>query len=70
MGPLEAVHSTATKAREWTAKRDAAISDARAAGHSLRAIADAAGLSHTAVAKIASRVAVRSPTPPPTTEGP
>lgn len=45
----------AEQVRIWTERRDAAIREARAAGLSLRVIADACGLSHTAVAKIAAR---------------
>lgn len=40
---------------KWIAKRDKLIREARKEGHSLRAIAYAAGLSHTAVAKILNR---------------
>lgn len=40
---------------KWVAKRDNLIRAARAEGLSLRAIADAAGLTHTAVAKILAR---------------
>lgn len=43
------------EARVWTRCRDARIREAVNAGMSLRAAADAAGLSHTAVAKIAKR---------------
>lgn len=54
MTPKE-VASWARKAREATARRDKAIRAMRAEGASLRAIADAASLSHTAVAKILAR---------------
>jgi len=40
---------------KWVAKRDRLIRAARDEGLSLRKIADAAGLSHTAVAKILAR---------------
>jgi len=40
---------------KWVAKRDQLIREARDEGHSLRAIAEAAGLTHTAVAKILAR---------------
>lgn len=49
------VKRNARKAREATEQRDAAIVRLRAEGASLRAIAEAAGLSHTAVAKIIDR---------------
>jgi hypothetical protein len=52
---LSAVTSAAVKAREWTERRDRRIRAAVAAGGSLRAVAEAAGLSHTAVSKIAKR---------------
>lgn len=39
----------------WTAKRDQLIREAHAQGLSLRAIAEAVGLSHTGVAKILER---------------
>jgi transcriptional regulator with XRE-family HTH domain len=45
------------RARDATQCRDAAIRDARAGGLSLRDIAEAAGLSHTAIAKILTRPA-------------
>jgi DNA invertase Pin-like site-specific DNA recombinase len=47
--------SQARKAREATARRDALIRQMRDEGATLRAIADAAGLTHTAVAKILAR---------------
>jgi lambda repressor-like predicted transcriptional regulator len=40
---------------KWVAKRDRLVREARDEGLSLRAIADAAGLSHTAIAKILER---------------
>lgn len=40
---------------KWVAKRDRLIREARAEGLALRTIADAAGLSHTAIAKILAR---------------
>lgn len=45
----------ADKVRESTAARDRLIAEAVAAGGSLREVAELAGLSHTAIAKIASR---------------
>ena len=45
----------AEAAVEWTARRDDLIRQARAAGHSWRQIADAVGLSHTAIANIVAR---------------
>lgn len=45
----------ARKAREATAQRDVAIKAMRDEGASLRAIAEAASLSHTAVAKILAK---------------
>jgi lambda repressor-like predicted transcriptional regulator len=47
-----AVAAWARKAREATAKRNEAIATMRREGASLREIAAAAGLSHTAVANI------------------
>lgn len=44
--------SQAHKAREATLRRDELIHQMRAEGATLRAIAEAAGLTHTAVAKI------------------
>lgn len=49
------IANAASKAREWTERRDALIREARADGASLRAIAVQAGLSHTAIAKIVAR---------------
>ncbi len=37
---------------KWVAKRNRLISEAHSEGQSLRAIASAVGLSHTAIAKI------------------
>jgi hypothetical protein len=45
----------ANKAREATAERDDRIRQMRDEGASLRAIAEAAGLTHTAIAKILAR---------------
>lgn len=45
----------ASKAHEWTKTRDRLIREAVAAGGSLRDVAYAVGLSHTAVAKIVKR---------------
>lgn len=45
----------AEKQREWTAERDDRIRQAVQAGAPLREVAEAVGLSHTAVAKIAKR---------------
>jgi lambda repressor-like predicted transcriptional regulator len=47
----------ADKAREATARRDNLIRDMRSEGCSLRQIAAAAGLSHTAIAKILAKPA-------------
>lgn len=49
------VRRWATKAREATQRRDEAIRQASAEGASLRTIAEAAGLSHTAIAKILAK---------------
>ena len=43
------------KQREWTDKRDAAIVEAHRDGLSLRAIADAVGMSHMGVKRIVER---------------
>jgi len=51
----QAVASWARKAREATSRRDEAIHQMRSEGATLRAIAQAAGLTHTAVAKILAR---------------
>lgn len=53
--PAKEVASWARKAREATSRRDEAIARMRDEGASLRAIAAAAELSHTAVAKILER---------------
>jgi lambda repressor-like predicted transcriptional regulator len=45
----------AVKAREATVRRDEAIRAMHEQGESLRAIAAAAGLSHSAIAKIVAR---------------
>lgn len=42
--------------REWTNRRDGAIIKARLNGMSLRRIADAVGMSHSAVARIVKNV--------------
>lgn len=52
---LTAAGRAADEAREWTKRRDEAIRAALAAGVSLRVLAAATGLSHTAVAKIGKR---------------
>jgi hypothetical protein len=52
-GQLALVKRNSQRAREATRVRDLTIATARDAGLSLRVIAQAAGLSHTAVAKIA-----------------
>ena len=49
------VASWAKKAREATTRRDEAIRQMHDEGASLRAIAEAASLSHTAIAKILRR---------------
>lgn len=49
------VQSWAWKAQRATAERDAAIRAMRDEGASLRTIAEAAGLTHTAIAKILAR---------------
>lgn len=49
------VESWAWKARRATAERDAAIRQMRDEGASLRTIAEAAGLTHTAIAKILAK---------------
>jgi hypothetical protein len=53
--PAAGVSYWADKAREATVQRDEAIHRMRAEGSTLRAIAEAAGLTHTAVAKILGR---------------
>ena len=47
----------AWRARQATLERDAVICELRVKGVSLRQIAEAAGLSHTAIAKIVHRTA-------------
>jgi lambda repressor-like predicted transcriptional regulator len=47
--------SQARKAREATLRRDALIRQMREEGSSLRSIAEAAELTHTAIAKILAR---------------
>lgn len=47
--------SQARKAREATSRRDQLIRQMRDEGSSLRSIAEAAGLTHTAIAKILAR---------------
>lgn len=56
---LDAVHDTALAAADAIAARDAAIRAARAAGISLRRIADATDghLTHTSIANIVARTA-------------
>lgn len=49
---MSALSTAAAKAREWTARRNVEIVRARKAGASLRAIAEEAGLSHTAIRQI------------------
>lgn len=55
MPDLALVRKSAAKAREWVELRDQAIRAAVNDGATLRAVGDAAGLSHTAVAKIVRR---------------
>lgn len=52
---LHAVHEAANAVTARIALRDVAIRRALDAGHSLREVADAAMMSHTAVAKIRDR---------------
>ena len=52
---LAAVRRSASKQREWAERRDQNIRDAIEAGHSLRAVADAAGMHFTSIRKIANR---------------
>lgn len=47
--------SQARKAREATLRRDELIRQMKTEGASLRTIAEAAGLTHTAIAKILAR---------------
>lgn len=49
------VASWAKRAREATLRRDEAIRQMRDEGSTLRSIAEAAGLTHTAIAKILAR---------------
>lgn len=51
----QALASQARKAREAVSRRDQLIRQMRAEGATLRAIAEAAGVTHTAVAKILAR---------------
>lgn len=53
----QALASQARKAREAVARRDALIHQMRDEGSTLRSIAEACGLTHTAVAKILKRQA-------------
>lgn len=54
-GDLVRVVGAAQRARKALQERDARIRAAHKAGHSLRAIANAAGMSHTAIANLLSR---------------
>lgn len=51
---LRALRRAARKVREGTAERDELVRQAVAEGGSLRAVGEAAGLSHTAVSNIAN----------------
>lgn len=51
---LKALRTAGRKVTEWTAERDRLVRQAVAEGGSLRAVGDAAGLSHTAVSFIVS----------------
>lgn len=53
--PLRIAGEQARKARTATEQRDYWIREARAGGSTLRAIAEAVGLSHTAIQKIMER---------------
>ena len=55
MTTAQQLASQSKRAREATARRDELIRLMRAEGATLRAIADAAGITHTAVAKILAR---------------
>lgn len=55
MTTAQQLASQARKAREATARRDALIVQMRAEGAALRTIAEAASLSHTAIAKVLAR---------------
>lgn len=52
---MKELEQAAVQLQKWTARRNLLIAKARADGESLRTIASAAGLSHTAVAKILAR---------------
>lgn len=56
---LKSLRDAAEKAARWTVERDALIRRARAEGATLREVAEAVGLSHTAVSKIESRATPR-----------
>ena len=49
------LRKAASRAREWTLRRDALVHIARADGLALREIADLAQLSHTQIANILKR---------------
>jgi DNA-binding CsgD family transcriptional regulator len=53
--PLTEVADASRKIAEWTARREAAVHRAREAGHSLREIADAAGVTHQTIANLLNR---------------
>jgi len=53
--PLEAVRTAAANAASSRSSLDQAIAEAHKAGHSLRAIAEAAGLSHEQIRKIVTK---------------
>lgn len=55
MTTAQEVASQSRKARDATLARDKAIRQMHAEGATLRAIAEAAGLTHTAIAKILAR---------------
>lgn len=59
-GTTQQLASQARRAREAVARRDQLIRQAHAEGLPLRTIGDAAGLSHTAVAKIVARARTAS----------
>ncbi len=52
---MTTLENAAKKAQEWTARRNELIGQYRAEGWSLRAIGNATGLSHTAIAKILAK---------------
>lgn len=56
---LRSLRDAAEKAARWTVERDALIRRARSEGATLREVAEAVGLSHTAVAKIEQRPIAR-----------